>query len=231
MKFLKSTLGLKVIMALSGIVLIGFVVVHMLGNLQIFIPYSGSEEGGSAIDKYAMLLKSNALVLWGARLTLLGSVCAHIYAAVVLTQRSNAARPRDYMLRRWFSESYAVRTMRWGGVILLLFIIYHLLHLTVGVGSTGQIFTDIKHCTTEACFVRQNVIDGFDNPFISLFYIISQCALGLHLSHGVWSLFRTLGVTSTVWNTRSKMLALSIGGLITLGNTAIPLAVLMDIIN
>lgn len=227
MKFLQSTLGLKMLMALTGIVLVGFVVVHMLGNLQIFIPFQGVS-GEAAIDQYGFLLKSNAAVLWGARLVLLGSVVGHIFAAMKLTNRSHAARPRQYELQRWFSDSYAVRTMRWGGVIVLLFIIYHLLHFTVGVDAA--LFTNVKHCSTETCFVRENVIRGFQNPLISGFYIIAQVALGLHLTHGVWSLFRTLGFTSESWNERSRMLALLIGGLITLGNTAIPLSILMGIV-
>jgi succinate dehydrogenase / fumarate reductase cytochrome b subunit len=227
MRFLQSTLGLKVIMALTGIVLVGFVTIHMLGNLQIFIPFEGIS-GSSAIDKYGHLLKSNAVVLWGARLVLLGSVFGHIFAAVKLTKRSMSARPRQYELRRWFSDSYAVRTMRWGGVIVLLFIVYHLLHFTVGVDAT--LFTEVKHCSTETCFVRENVIRGFQNPLISSFYILAQGALGLHLTHGVWSLFRTLGVSSEQWNTRSRTLALIVGGTVTLGNIAIPLSILMGLI-
>lgn len=227
MRFLQSTLGLKILMALTGVVLVGFVLIHMLGNLQIFIPFDG-QSGEAAIDTYGYLLKSNAAVLWGARFVLLGSVVGHIFAAVKLTNRSNSARPREYELRRWFSDSYAVRTMRWGGVIVLLFIIYHLLHFTVGVDAA--LFTEVKHCSTETCFVRENVIRGFQQPFISVFYMIAQIALGLHLTHGVWSLFRTLGFTSQQWNARSRVLAMVIGGLITLGNIAIPMSILMGII-
>ena len=227
MRFLQSTLGLKILMAVTGVILVGFVLIHMLGNLQIFIPFEGVS-GEASIDKYGYLLKSNAAVLWGARLVLLGSVGGHIFAAVKLTNRSNSARPRQYELRRWFSDSYAVRTMRWGGVIVLLFIIYHLLHFTVGVDAA--LFTDVTHCSTETCFVRENVIRGFQKPFISVFYMVAQVALGLHLTHGVWSLFRTLGFTSQQWNERSRVLAMVIGGLITLGNIAIPLSILIGII-
>ena len=171
MRFLNSTLGLKVLMAITGLVMVGFVVVHMLGNLQIFLPVP--PEGMHAIDEYAKLLKSNAAVLWGARSVLLSSIMGHIYAAYALTQRSNAARPKNYEIQRFFSNSYAVHTMRWGGVILLFFIIYHLLHLTVGMNDMA-IFSDIKHCSTEECFVRENLINGFRNPFISIFYIVAK---------------------------------------------------------
>ncbi|MAA78933.1 MAG: hypothetical protein CL916_06705 [Deltaproteobacteria bacterium] len=233
MRFLQSTIGLKILMAFTGIILVGFVLVHMLGNLQIFIPFQGIS-GEAAIDKYGYLLKSNAVVLWGARSVLLGAIVGHIFAAVKLTNRSNAARPRKYELHRWFSDSYAVRTMRWGGVLVLLFVIYHLLHFTVGVDAA--LFTEVKHCgpleggAANTCFVRENVIRGFQQPLISGFYMIAQVALGLHLTHGVWSLFRTLGFTSQQWSERSRILAMSIGGLITLGNIAIPLSILMGII-
>ena len=152
----------------------------------------------------------------------------HIFAAIKLTNRSNSARPRQYELHRWFSDSYAVRTMRWGGVVVLLFIIYHLLHFTVGVDAA--LFSEVTHCSTETCFVRENVIRGFQRPFISVFYMIAQVALGLHLTHGVWSLFRTLGFTSQEWSARSRVLAMVVGGLITLGNIAIPMSVLMGIV-
>ena len=234
MRFLKSTLGLKVIMALTGIVLVGFVVVHMIGNLQIFIPYKG-DSGGSAIDHYGAMLQGSKEVVWAARMVLLGSVVGHIASAVALRNRSHRARPKGYKLQKWFSDSYAVRTMRWGGVILLLFIIYHLLHFTVGMDNE-TLFSKVQHCeaaklgTGLTCHVRANVIAGFSKPFISIFYVVAQVALGLHLTHGVWSLFRTLGVTSESWNEKSKMLAITIGFAVTVGNCAIPLSVLMGII-
>ncbi|MEC7983561.1 MAG: succinate dehydrogenase cytochrome b subunit [Myxococcota bacterium] len=232
MRFLQSTLGLKVIMALTGIVLVGFVVVHMIGNLQIFIPHSGPS-GESAIDHYGAMLQGSKEVVWAARLVLLSSVAGHIASAVALRNRSHNARPKGYKLQKWFSDSYAVRTMRWGGVILLLFIIYHLLHFTVGMDNE-VLFTKVSHCEKAAagltCHVRANVIAGFSNEFISIFYIVAQVALGLHLTHGVWSLFRTLGVTSDTWNARSKQIAMAIGFIITVGNCAIPLSVLMGIV-
>jgi succinate dehydrogenase / fumarate reductase, cytochrome b subunit len=222
MKLLQSTIGLKSLMAVTGVILIGFVIIHMLGNLQIYLPL---KDGVPPIDAYGELLKSNAAVLWGARLTLLFSVGAHIYSAVVLTLRAKAARPQNYESRKWMGSTYAVRTMRWGGALVLLFIVYHLLHFTVGL-ENAPLFTE--HA---AGSVRANVINGFQNKPIAIFYIIAQCALGLHLTHGVWSLFRTLGVSSPVWSERVKSLAIFVGVLITVGNISIPLSIMLGLIN
>lgn len=221
MKLLNSTIGLKALMAVTGIILIGFVLIHMLGNLQIFLP---DVDGNTPIDEYGKLLKSNAGVLWGARLTLLASVGGHIYSAVVLTMRAKAARLQNYEGRKWLGGSYAVRTMRWGGVILILFVIYHLLHFTVGLDNPA-LFSAHKYGQ-----IKANVIAGFEKPVISIFYIVAQCALGLHLTHGVWSLFRTLGVSSQVWSDRAKKLAVAIGAIITLGNISIPVSILLGLV-
>ena len=158
---------------------------------------------------------------------LLGAVFAHIYTAVVLTLRSKAARPVNYNTHKWLGGSYAVRTMRWGGVILLLFIVYHLLHLTVGMNAE-PVFSQVTHCEDDysKCYVFQNVVSAFKIWYISLFYIVAQCALGLHLTHGFWSLFRTLGFNNPRWSEKLKTAAIALGVLITTGNCSIPIAVL-----
>ena len=125
-RFLKSNMGLKVIMALSGFMLVGFVVVHMLGNLQIFM-------GAETLNNYGEMLQGNQEVLWALRSGLILAVLAHIYSAVVLTMRSKAARPVGYKMHKRVSESYSARTMRWGGLIVLAFIVFHILHFTHSV--------------------------------------------------------------------------------------------------
>ena len=225
MKFLSSTLGLKAIMAVTGVILFGFVIGHMLGNLQIFL-------GADALNDYATFLHTQPALIWGTRIVLLLSVIGHIYSAFALVQRSNAARPIHYDNKKFLGSTYAVRTMRYGGVILLFFIIYHLLHLTVGANVVPT-EAAIKGCTSEpiACnHVYDNVVNGFRVWWISLFYIVAQCALGLHLTHGLWSGFRTLGFVKLARSEQSKMIAIAIGALITIGNCSIPLAVLFKII-
>jgi succinate dehydrogenase / fumarate reductase, cytochrome b subunit len=222
MNVFTSTIGLKAQMALSGIALIGFVLIHMLGNLQIFL-------GAEALNSYAELLKSNAAVLWGARLVLLGSVGVHLFSAYTLTMRSRAARVTQYAQKTWLSSDYAVRTMRWGGVIVLLFIVYHLLHLTVGapVAASSSASLELVEGRVD---VYSNVVRGFQNPVVSIFYIVAQVMLGLHLAHGVWSLARTLGIRKASWIEAAQKAAIAIGVLITVGNCSIPLAVLFGLV-
>jgi succinate dehydrogenase / fumarate reductase, cytochrome b subunit len=224
MKFLSSTIGLKLIMAISGIVLLGFVVGHMLGNLQIFL-------GEDALNQYASALHGTPALVWGTRIVILGSVFAHIYSAFTLTVRSRAARPANYGNHHWLRSSYAVRTMRWGGVILLAFIVYHILHLTV----TAPVLPS-EHAAEVACShqgmevtcgnVYSNVIKGFSFAPVAIFYIIAQVMLGLHLTHGVWSMTRSLGISNPKWTDLAEKIAVTIGGAITIGNCSIPLAVL-----
>ena len=195
-----TMVGKKVAMAVTGIVLVGFVIAHMLGNLKIFL-------GAEAIDAYAVFLRTMGeplfpyrALLWGVRIVLLACVALHITAAVQLTRMNWAARPLAYDTKDSIATTYAARTMRWSAVILILFVVYHLLHLTGGVvgWEPGQ-FRDLS--------VYHNVVAGFSVWYVSLFYIVAMAALCLHLDHGVWSLLQTLG-----WNnarTTSKLKTLS----------------------
>ena len=210
-RFLKSTIGLKIIMGLTGLLLVGFVLMHMLANLQIFISHE-------SLNHYAELLRTWPEALWGARIVLLASVVAHIAAAVVLTKRSRAARPVGYEDRAWLSGTYAVRTMRFGGVIIFFFILYHLAHLTFGIVDPNFVHGD----------VAANVVRGFQTPIVSAIYIIANIFLGLHLTHGIWSLCRTLGLANPRWDAIAKQAAIGIGLLVALGNISIPVAVLTD---
>jgi succinate dehydrogenase / fumarate reductase, cytochrome b subunit len=225
MKFLTSTLGLKAIMAITGVILFGFIIGHMLGNPQIFL-------GADALNEYATFLHTQPALVWGTRIVMLFSIIGHIYSAFTLVQRSNAARPINYEQKKFLGSTYAVRTMRYGGVILLFFIVYHLLHLTVGANVVPD-SAAVQGCSSEpvACdHVYTNVVNGFKVWWISVFYIVAQCSLGLHLSHGLWSGFRTLGFIKLARSEQSKMMAIAFGVLITIGNCSIPLAVLLGFI-
>ena len=248
-RFLSSTLGLKLVMALSGIILIGFVLGHMVGNLQIFL-----QDGGKALNAYGATLQGNPSLLWVARVGLIAAVGAHIASAVALTLRSRAARPEGYTDRKWLSSDYAVRTMRWGGVILIAFVVFHIAHLTIGADVPGSL--GIRHCSYQGgeftCFVYENVIgdcasvpastpgdagataanpdmvtqcSGFQNVGLALFYIIAQIALSLHLAHGVWSLCRTLGLNNPRYDEIARKAAMGVALLVLIGNCSIPIAV------
>ena len=213
--FLGSSIGQKVVMAVSGLVLYGFVVGHMLGNLQVFL-------GPEALDHYAEFLREflHGQGIWIARATLLGAVLAHVWAALTLTLANWGARPIGY--REWQAResTYASRTMVWSGPLLALFILYHLAHLTLGIA--GQGFVEGR--------VYDNVVAGFLNPFVSAFYILAMLALGLHIYHGFWSLLQTLGLGHARWMAMRRTVSGLLAGLIVLGNISIPLAVLARIV-
>ena len=226
MDFFKSTLGLKIVMALSGLVGLGFVIGHMLGNLQIFL-------GAKVLNEYAASLHHNTALLWGARIVLLSAVIVHIVSAVKLTLRSKAARPEPVSMSGWLGASYATRTMRHGGVILLVFIVYHLLHLTNGVAVLPADYAanvDWATAGDKGIDVAANVRKGFSYPPTAIFYIIAQVLLGLHLTHGIHSMARTLGLSNPLWMERAKTVAIATGIAITLGNCSIVLAGLLGML-
>jgi len=227
-RFKDSNIGLKVAMALSGVVLLGFVFVHMLGNLQIFIDIGEFDKiraGDTALDHYGAMLQGNMEILWGARITLIAAVVIHIVTAVKLTMRNRAARPVAYKVRKTVAESYAARTMRVGGFIILAFIIFHIMHLTMGRVESLPLRDCVADGADLTCFVYENVVNGFQNIGVVAFYIIAQLALALHLSHGVASLFRTLGMNNPRFEPIANKLAIGFAAIVAVGNCAIPLAV------
>jgi succinate dehydrogenase / fumarate reductase cytochrome b subunit len=213
---LSSTLGRKVVMAVTGAVLFGFVFVHMLGNLQMFLP------DHEAINHYGRFLREmlHGGGIWVARAVLLGSVGLHIWAAWSLTRTNWSARPVAYKVVTPDASTYASRTMRWSGPILLLFIVYHLLHFTVGSVHPNFVEGD----------VYRNVIVGFQVWPATLFYVIAMLALGLHLRHGVWSMLQTVGASHPRWNRRRNAAATVFTVIIVLGFLSVPLAVLAGVL-
>jgi len=214
--FYKSAVGKKAVMAVSGIILFGFVLVHMVGNLKLY-------EGPKLLNSYAGFLRSvgspaipTSGLLWIARLVLLAAVVLHMWAAWQLTLLNRQARPAAYTRRDVVHTTYASRTMRWGGIIILLFVVYHLLDLTWGVTNPAYIEKDVYH----------NVVASFSRWWISLFYIVAQLALGLHLYHGLWSMFQSLGWNHPRFNRWRSGFAHAFAWIITLGNISFPLAVL-----
>jgi len=205
-------------MALSGVVLVGFVLAHMLGNLQIYLP--PGPDGKYALDAYGAALHHNVPLLYGARAVLLLSVFAHVFSAIQLVQLKNAARPVAYVRHTPIASTYASRTMYWSGPIVLVFIVYHLLHFT-----TGQAHPDFQYL-----HVQQNVIAGFSVWYVSLFYIVAMAMLSMHLYHGVWSMFQSLGLAHPAYTPKLKFGAKAFAAVIAAGNISIPLAVLAGLV-
>lgn len=221
----RTTVGKKVLMAVSGVVLFGFVFGHMLGNLKMLIPADG---GAYAMDVYAEFLREigyplvpHGAFLWMARIALLGAVAIHITSAVQLSRLSRAARPTGYAREESLSLSYASRTMRWGGVILLLFIVYHLLHFTTGQAHSSFVYGA----------VHQNYVSAFQNPLIFLVYLVAQTALCFHLYHGVWSIFQTLGLNHPKYNHLRRPFAAGFAIVVFIGFLTPPTLVLAGVIS
>jgi len=214
-----TMVGKKVVMAVTGLVLVGFVIAHMLGNLKIFL-------GAEAIDTYAVFLRTmgepmvpSSLLLWVVRIVLLACVALHITAAVQLTRMNWAARPHRYDTKQSIATTYAARTMRWSGVILALFIVYHLLHLMAGVVSFQP--GEFVHLS-----VYRNVVAGFSVWYVALFYIVAMACLCLHLDHGIWSMLQTLGWNNARTTRGLQSLSRGIALVVFVGFISVPVAVM-----
>ena len=214
LSFWRSTVGKKVVMALTGAIGVGYVTAHMLGNLQVF-------EGAGKINAYAALLKSNMGLLWMARSVLIIAVILHIVAAYQLARISQKSRPVGYKRWRAVGSDFASRTMRWTGPLLALFIVYHLLHLTTGAVHPNFVEADVYH----------NVISGFRVWYVAVIYIVAMLMLALHLYHGAWSMFESLGLNHPKYNRLIRALATILTAIVVAGFIAIPAAVLMGFIS
>ena len=212
-RFLGSTVGKKMVMAVTGTILFLFVIGHMIGNLQLY-------KGAESLNSYAELLHSKPPLLWAVRLVMLATVLAHIVTAIQLTRGKRAARPVPYDMRTFRKASYASRMMMVGGVALLLFIIYHLLHFTTGT----------THPDFQSSSVYANVVAGFTNVPASLAYILAMVALGFHLHHGGTSLFQTMGASHPRYNGVIETVTLVATFAVVVANISFPLAVLLGLV-
>jgi succinate dehydrogenase / fumarate reductase cytochrome b subunit len=216
--FYRSAIGKKAVMAVTGFILFGFVLVHMVGNLKLYFGPEHMNEYAESLRTMFTPMVPREAVLWVARLVLLAAVVLHIHSAYGVTMMSRDARPVAYRNREYVKGTYAARTMRWGGVIVLLFIIYHLLHFTFGWKAVHGDFVpgDVYH----------NVVTGFRVWWVSAFYIIANLALGLHLYHGVWAMFSSVGVTHARFENWRRTFATVFAAIVTIGNLSFPLTVL-----
>lgn len=208
-RFWQSTIGKKIVMAVTGIIGILFVIGHMSGNFLMF-------KGQEAMHEYALLLRTSMPVLYAVRLVLLAAVVLHAVSAYQLTMRARAARPQDYAARRPQVTTLAARTIRWGGVLLLVFIVFHILHMTLG--TVHPQFTHLDP--------YNNLRIGLGNPLVAGFYVLAMGALALHLYHGTWAAARTLGAAPSSTQPLKRRLALVLAIVVAAGFMIIPLATL-----
>ena len=218
----RSSLGKKYLMAVSGAVLFLFVMGHMLGNLQVFL-------GPEQINAYGHFLQTTPEILWPARVVLLCMVGLHIWAAVTLTLENAAARPIPYAQVAPVVSTYAARTMIWSGLIIAVFIVYHLLHYTVqvpGVNLTGRDFHTLRDTQGRHDVYRMMIL-GFSNGWVSGFYILGVSLLCLHLSHGVGALFQSLGLKNPAWRLFLDRCGTVAAWVIWAGYLSIPVAIFL----
>ena len=225
-QFYRSAVGKKYVMAITGLMLLGFVLVHMVGNLKMYLGQEDFDHYAEFLRELLVPILPRTVALWLLRGGLLLAVVLHVHAAVSLTRLNRQARsvkyqsPRDYQV-----ASFASRTMRWTGAIVALFVLWHLADLTWGVtnevGATGE-------------FVRghayDNVVNSFDRVPVAILYILANIALGVHLFHGVWSLFQSMGWNNPRFNAVRRHLATAFATIIVVGNVSFPVAVLAGIV-
>ena len=221
LEFYRSALGKKAVMAVTGIMLFGFVFVHMLGNLKLYL-------GADAINHYGEFLRTvgypmlpHGGALWIARIVLLGAVVLHMWSALQLTLMSRASRPEAYERKDFVIATYASRTMRWGGLIVLAIILWHLADLTLGL-TPGYAFAEGKPF--------ENVVASFSRTPVAIFYIIANLMLGMHLYHGLWSMFQSLGCNNPRFNAWRNEFAAAFAVIITIGNISFPISVMLGLV-
>ncbi|GAB4126472.1 MAG: succinate dehydrogenase cytochrome b subunit [Roseiflexaceae bacterium] len=225
----RTSVGKKFVMAITGLIGYGFVIGHMIGNLKVFL-------GPTEFNHYAEFLRTVGepllparTLLWIIRIVLLTAVGLHIWSALQLTRQSQASRPVRYANKKQIQANFASMTLRWGGITILLFLIFHLLHFTFGTihpdfrletGASGLTHPDAYH----------NLVVGFQNPLIVGFYLLAVAALATHMFHGVWSMFQTLGLNGNNTNTFFRGLAVASAVVLFLGFSSVPISVLLGVV-
>ena len=219
----RSTIGKKAIMAVTGLILVAFVIGHMAGNLQVFI-------GPARMNAYAAFLQGLGELLWLVRLVLFVALVLHVLMAWQLTQIKRQARPIGYEQRSPQVSTLASRSMRWGGVLLLVFIVFHILHFTTGTVFPAASTPDAMYPAFSHGDVYGNVIAAFRTPWVTAFYVVAMLFLLLHLFHGAWSSGRTLGFEKPSPEPLQRRVATVIAVVVWLGFSVIPVAVLLGVI-
>lgn len=214
LRFYGTSIGKKAVMALTGAMMVGFVLIHLLGNLQVFA-------GAERVNHYSALLHASPMLLWGARAVLGLALLTHLLTGALLILAGLRGRPQGYALQRFQTATYASRFMRWTGPLMAVFIGYHLLHNTIGVIHPGFTPGDIY----------QNVVLGLRSAPDAATYILAMLLLGMHLKHGLWSLMQTLGLNNSRSDRLLRGLAAAMALLVIAGFIAIPVAVLTGLLS
>lgn len=214
----RTSIGQKVLMAGSGVILVLFVLGHEFGNLKVYLGATAINRYGEGLRTLAEPLFPRTFVLWCVRLVIIAAFAVHVVTAVVLTRRSRRARVQRYAHPDRVQADVASTTMRWGGLAIALFVVFHLAHFTWGWLHPGYAYVrgDVYH----------NMVKGFDVWWITVLYLAAMVALALHIYHGTWSIFQTFGVNNRRWDRRIRRGATAVALIVLIGNCSIPIAVL-----
>ncbi len=219
----RSDVAKKWIMAISGVILLGYIAAHMMGNMKIYFGPEEINHYGEALRELGGDLVPKTHLLWIMRIGLTAAFAIHIHAAYSLTRKNLQARGRVRydVPREYLAANYASRTMRWSGVIVLFFVLFHLADLTWGTTNPDFIRGDVYN----------NMIASFERVAVAILYIVANLALGLHILHGVWSLFQSIGANNRVYNKWRRYLAWGFTAVIVVGNLSFPIAIQLGIIS
>lgn len=213
-----TSIGKKAVMAVTGLILLGFLLGHMLGNLQVYL-------GPAQLDGYAKHLHDLGPLLWAVRIILLSSFLLHGWMVVDLYVRSTAARPVGYRRTQPIVTSYAAQAMWLSGIVILLFVVFHIAHFTFPGIAMNASYTHDEHGQ-----VFQNVVNAFHIPWVAGLYVLAQIILGTHIFHGAWSVLQTLGISHPRYDGPVRGAAKGVALAIVLGNCSIPLAILAGLV-
>jgi succinate dehydrogenase / fumarate reductase, cytochrome b subunit len=220
-RFWRSAVGKKWVMAITGIMLLGFVLVHMVGNLKVFLGKEHINVYGEWLRNLGEPALPRTVLLWGMRLGLTGAFFGHIVAAYQLTRMNQRARPTKYQSKRdYVAANFASRTMRWTGIIVGFFVIFHLADLTWGSANPAFVRGD----------PYDNLFASFDRVPVAIIYIVCMLALGFHIFHGAWSMFQSLGLNNPRWNLWRRWFAIGFAVVVTVGNVSMPLLITTGVV-
>jgi succinate dehydrogenase / fumarate reductase cytochrome b subunit len=221
-EFYRSAVGKKWVMALTGIAIMGFVFFHAIGNLKVYLGAEDFNHYGEFLRELLVPILPRTIALWLMRVGLITAFVLHIHAAWSLTRMNARARAGGYQQSRdWQAANAASRSMRWTGVVIGLFILFHLADLTWGAVNPDFVRGD----------VYRNFVATFSRPPVAIIYIVANIALGLHLFHGAWSMFQSLGLNNPRWNSWRRGFALGFAALITAMNVMFPISVMTGLVS
>jgi succinate dehydrogenase / fumarate reductase cytochrome b subunit len=216
----RTSVGKKVAVASTGIIGVGFVFAHMVGNLKVFLGRDQINEYGEFLRDMGHPIFPRSFVLWALRLVLIAAVTIHIALTYQLAQQSRRARPERYEYTKAVNKNPAARTMRWGGIAILLFLVFHLADFTWGA-HPDFVRGDVYH----------NLVNGFERIPVTVVYLAAMFALGMHLYHGTWSVTQTLGINQARWDRTIRRVATTLALVIAVGYSIVPLAVVFGLVD